>query len=173
MFMWSASASESSIVIGPTSRRTRPRLSRRRVRCTGSSGRSDASRSASTWTSLFRAWRPPESLRPRPPALVLEPALARLLPWPGRDAAARHRRSRAELLHQTLDRELAIPALAPLVLRDGSDDGAGAGDDALLLDVRERRRRLDVERRLDPRRGLLGVLAAGSARARDPDHDLR
>ena len=38
--MWSAIASESSGVIGPTSRRTRPRLSSRCVRSVGSSGRS-------------------------------------------------------------------------------------------------------------------------------------
>src|SRR3954452_23014269 len=40
MFIQSASASESSGVIGPTSRRMRPRLSSRRVRSIGSSGRS-------------------------------------------------------------------------------------------------------------------------------------
>src|SRR5918999_357812 len=43
MFMWSATASESSAVIGPTSRRTRPRLSRSRVRSVGSSSRSEVS----------------------------------------------------------------------------------------------------------------------------------
>ena len=77
MFMWSATASESSIVIGPTSRRTRPRLSRRRVRSRGSSGSRDASRSTSTPASLFRARRPPERLRPCAAALPVEAALAR------------------------------------------------------------------------------------------------
>ena len=46
--MWSARASESSIVIGPTSRRMRPRLSRSRVRSVGSSGSSMASFTTST-----------------------------------------------------------------------------------------------------------------------------
>src|SRR6478735_7074114 len=40
MFIQSARASESSGVIGPTSRRMRPRLSSRRVRSVGNSGRS-------------------------------------------------------------------------------------------------------------------------------------
>src|SRR5262252_6853218 len=48
MFMWSARASESSGVIGPTSRRTRPRLSSRRVRSGGSSARSGARARTST-----------------------------------------------------------------------------------------------------------------------------
>jgi hypothetical protein len=48
MFMWSARASESPGVIGPTSRRTRPRLSRRRVRSTGNSGSSATSFTAFT-----------------------------------------------------------------------------------------------------------------------------
>ena len=42
-----------------------------------------------------------------------------------------------------------------------------------LLHVRQRRRCLDVEDRLDARRGLLSVLAARPARARDPELDLR
>ena len=46
-------------------------------------------------------------------------------------------------------------------------------DDAVLLDVRERRRRLDVERRFDPRRGLLRVLSARPARPRHTKRDLR
>src|SRR6186713_82555 len=45
--MWSARASESSGVIGPTSRRTRPRLSSRRVRSFGSWGRTSVSRRTS------------------------------------------------------------------------------------------------------------------------------
>ncbi len=45
--------------------------------------------------------------------------------------------------------------------------------DAALLRVRERARRLDVEQRLDPRRGLLRVLPARSARARHTQLDLR
>src|SRR6476620_8502544 len=56
MFMWSASASDSSGVIGPTSRRTRPRLSSSRVRSVGSSGRSEVrARTSVTRLSLERA----------------------------------------------------------------------------------------------------------------------
>ena len=51
--------------------------------------------------------------------------------------------------------------------------GPDARDDAPLLGVRERRRRLDVEERLDPRRGLLRMLPAGPARARHTQLDLR
>src|SRR5215470_16400012 len=47
MFMWSARASESSGVTGPTSRRIRPRLSSRLVRSAGSSSSREAKRSAS------------------------------------------------------------------------------------------------------------------------------
>src|SRR4051794_13631690 len=47
MFMWSARASESSGVIGPTSLRTRPRLSSSRVRSAGSSGSSEVRASTS------------------------------------------------------------------------------------------------------------------------------
>src|SRR5688572_672235 len=123
MFMWSATASESSIVIGPTSRRTRPRLSRRRVRSRGSSGSSDASRSTSTPASLFGAWRPSERLRPGAAALPLEATLTRPCGRFGRDAGARDRQCRAQLLDQPLDRELAVTRLAPLVLRDGAQHG--------------------------------------------------
>ena len=73
---------------------------------------------------------------------------------------------------EALDRELAVACLAPLVLRDRPEDGACASDDAVLLDVRERRRRLDVERRFDPRRGLLRMLSARPARPRHTKRDL-
>ena len=42
-----------------------------------------------------------------------------------------------------------------------------------FCDLRERRRRLDVEQRLDPRGGLLRVLPARPARPRDAQLDLR
>src|SRR5918995_2711929 len=80
MFMWSASASDSSIVIGPTSRRTRPRLSRRRVLSRGSCGSSVARRRTSTRrvysgagglrSAFARArWRFASSLRSRAAAV--------------------------------------------------------------------------------------------------------
>src|SRR5919108_5692453 len=112
MFMWSASASESSGVIGPTSRRTRPRLSRSRVRASGSSGRRLARRTASiasqsttgTVTLAFREllylvvvldWTP-QLLRPRAASLLGETALPS---GPGgcrRDTPSRDRERRAE-----------------------------------------------------------------------------
>src|ERR671922_249550 len=60
MFMWSATASESSEVSGPTSRRMRPRLSSSLVRSRGSSGRS----SVSLRTSMMKIIVP-ASPRPR------------------------------------------------------------------------------------------------------------
>src|SRR3954469_24102510 len=73
MFIQSASASESSGVIGPTSRRIRPRLSSRCVRSRGSSGRSGVR----ARTSVLRLSLPMariESIRelPHPPERVFE-----------------------------------------------------------------------------------------------------
>src|SRR4029079_11622295 len=67
MFIQSARASERSGVIGPTSRRIRPRLSSRRVRSVGSSGRSGVRASTSV-------------LRLSPPVARIEST--RLLPHP-------------------------------------------------------------------------------------------
>ena len=51
--------------------------------------------------------------------------------------------------------------------------GPDPPDDPPLLHVRERRRRFDVEDRLDPRGRLLRVLASRPARPGDPQPDLR
>ena len=69
-------------------------------------------------------------------------------------------------------RELAVPRLAPLVLRDGAEDRPRLRDDPPFLPGRERRRRLDVEHRLDAGLGLVRVLAARPRRARDAQLDL-
>src|SRR6187399_3177690 len=159
MFMWSASASDSSIVIGPTSRRTRPRLSRRRVRSRGSSGRSVASRSTSTAASLFSR-RAAKSLRARPAALLLEPSLARRCAGLRRNPPARYRECLAQLLHEPVGRELAVAKLAALVLCHRSQHVSRPRDDPPFLGLGERRRPLDVEHGLDTRLRLLCVLTA-------------
>ena len=122
--------------------------------------------------SLFRPWRPPERLRPGAATLLLEAALAGARARLRRDTAPGNGQGGTQLLDETLDRQLPVARLAPLVLRDGAKDGARPGHDAPLLGVGESRRSLDVERRLDPRRGLLRVLAARPTRARDPQRDL-
>src|SRR4029077_9187512 len=134
MFMWSASASDSSIVIGPTSRRMRPRLSRRRVRSRGSSARSVASRSTSTAASLFRR-RFPERLRPAAAALTVEPTLVRGFRALRRDARTWDSEGGPQLLHEALDGQLSVAKLAPLVLCDCAQHRPGSRDDALLLRV--------------------------------------
>ena len=66
---------------------------------------------------------------------------------------------------ETLERELAVPPLAPLILRERADHGASARSQAPFLRVGQGRGRLDVEDGLDPSLRLLRVLAAGPARA--------
>src|SRR4051812_2506952 len=73
MFIQSASASESSGVIGPTSRRIRPRLSSRRVRSIGSSGRSGVRASTSVVRLSLSVDRIESSREiPQPPERVFE-----------------------------------------------------------------------------------------------------
>src|ERR687892_1027048 len=184
MFMWSATASESSRSIGPTSRRMRPRLSSSFVRSLGSSAIS----AVACRTSMARSYAglPRDtvshgsfgsaSVLGRWPTEPFRLAAALLLgdaPLPcgprrsRRNPPARHRERGAELLEEPLGRELAVAQLAPLVLRDRSQHRTRTREHAALLHVRERVRRLHVEDRLDSRRGLLGVLSAGAARARD------
>ena len=93
-------------------------------------------------------------------ALLLEPPL----PCGGAGfrghAAAGDGERLAKLRDEPLDRQLAVPSLAPLVLGDRTNDRTDTREDSAALSVRERRRGLDLERRLDPRRRLLRVLAA-------------
>ena len=71
-------------------------------------------------------------------------------------------------LDEPLGRELPVPPLAALVLRDRAQLRPGLRDDAPLLRLGERGRRLDVEDRLDAALRLLRVLAARAARAGEP-----
>src|SRR5262245_37209742 len=124
-------------------------------------------------SSLFRSRRPPERLRSRAPPLVLEPALARLRGRSRGYPPPRDSERLTELFDEALDRQLAVPRLAALVLRHRPEDGAGACNDPAALGVGQRGGGLDLERRLDSGRGLLGVLASRAARPRDADLDLR
>jgi hypothetical protein len=98
-------------------------------------------------------------------ALLLEAALARRGARLRRHALPLDAERFAELLDQPLDRELAVPPLAPLVLRNRPEGRPGLCDNAALLRVAERGGTLDVEDRLDA--GLRGVrvLPARSAGA--------
>src|SRR5207249_4262273 len=104
--------------------------------------------------------------------LLLEPPLARGGRWRGRDPAPGHAQRLPQGLDDPLDRELAVPPLAALVLGDRAQDGPGARENAPFLDRRQRRRGLDVEGRLDAGLVLLGVLTAGPARSGEAKRDL-
>ncbi len=176
--MWSASASESSWVIGPTSRRMRPRLSSSCVRSVGSSGRRSASLIASTPRSYAgtvrlgqrtcRARRRVSRRRaadgaassshggasPRAGARGRFGGLRRHAPPRDgeslRGASRRAARPRAPGSATGSARPAQLHATPAPPLRYPS-----------LLDVRERCRCLDVEDGLDACRGLLSVLTAG------------
>ena len=122
-------------------------------------------------SSVLGGW-PAELLRARAATLSFEPALARGPGWRRRHPGPRNRERLAQLVDKPIDRQLAVSQLASLVLCDRAENRPRALDHAPFLDLRERGRRIDVEERLHPRRGLLGVLAAGAARARDAQLDL-
>ena len=83
----------------------------------------------------------------------------------GRSALAPRRRRLRDLLDDPLGRELAVPELRALVLGDRADDRARAARARAAARPRvSPAERLDVEERLDPRRALLRVLPAGTAR---------
>src|SRR5947208_2811098 len=75
-------------------------------------------------------------------------------------------------LDDALDRELAVSPLAAFVLGDGAEHRAGLREHAPLLSVGQRDRALDVEDRLGAGLGLLRVLSAGPAGAREAELDL-
>src|SRR5918996_1849469 len=113
--------------------------------------------------------RLPQPLRPAPQALRSEAALAggrRRLRRPPRPLRLQAVPNRSR---ESLQRELPVPPLAPLVLRHGADDRADPVAQALLLRVGERRGGLDVEDRLDAGLRLLRVLPTGPARAGDAE----
>ena len=79
----------------------------------------------------------------------------------------------AQVVDNTLDRELAVPPLAALVLGHGAEDRSGLRNHAALLRVGEPDRALDVEDRLGSGLRLLRVLPARPTRAREAELDLR
>ena len=171
--MWSARASESSGVIGPTSRLTRPRLSRSLVRslleALGAASRAPAASTGRVYSAAGGFRRAFVRLRLRFASSRRSRALAL---GRGGDPAPGDGKGGAKLLDEALDCKLTVAELAPLVLRDRAQHGSGAGDDTAFLHIGECGRRLDVEHRLDPRGRLLGVLPSRPARPGHPDLDL-
>jgi len=78
----------------------------------------------------------------------------------------------SDLPRQPLQRQLPVPRLAAGVLGDGRDPGAVTLPDSPSLLLVQRRRRLGVEDRLDPRGGDVRVLPAGARRTAGADLDL-
>jgi len=113
-----------------------------------------------------------QTLRFSPPALLGEPAAAGLGRGPGRPPLPPDLEPRGDRFPEALEGDLAVSPLAPLFLSHRADDGAGPLHEAPLLGVREHRRPLDVENRLDACLGFLRMLASGPARAREPELDL-
>ena len=167
---------------GARSPRPRPRAARRRAArpvstgtppSRGTAGRSGLGAAARRRRRLGlcrdspqRATRPAALARPLdvgPAPLRLEPALARRRGRPRRHAAALARGALGELRDEPLDRELAVPCLAALVLRDGAEHRSRAGDDPALLRRRSATREASTSKtRLDARLGGVRVLAAGA-----------
>ena len=169
--MWSASASESSGVIGPTSRRMRPRLSSRCVRSSGQVGKKPGQRDhvhpailcgcarcGAIESHLFhvvtglRASRwAAELLRPRAPALRRR-AAARARSCVGVVAtrATGDGERLSKLLDEALDRELPISRLAPLVLGDGAQRRPDPCEARASLNVGQRGRSLRCRARPPP-----------------------
>ena len=116
--------------------------------------------------------RPAEPLRAAALALLVEPALLRGLRGRGRAPPPLRPQRLADRLGEALQGELTVAPLAALVLGDGADDRPRLGPDPPLLAVAQRRRGVDVEGRLDPGLGLLGVLAARPTRPRCPQANL-
>src|SRR6185295_9056393 len=108
-------------------------------------------------------------LRLRAPLLRLEPPFARSRRRLRRDASTLHLQGLSQLLDEPLDRQLAVPQLAALVLGDRAKRRSGLGEDAAFLGIREGRGRLDVEDRLHPCLGRVRVLSARTARARETE----
>src|SRR4051794_28770684 len=98
-------------------------------------------------TMLLRGRRAAEALALAPAPLLLEAPL-----FGGGGGLRRHPppldpQRLAQRRDEPLDGQLAVPPLAPLVLRDRAENRAGTRDDSPLLRGSERRRALDVEDR--------------------------
>src|SRR6266702_1015342 len=117
--------------------------------------------------------RAPEPFELGAAPLFLQPPLLRGLGRLRRDPLPLDAQRLAELAGEALDRELPVPQLAPLVLRDGPQHGADTAGHAALLHVRQGLGGLHVEHRLHARLRLLRVLATRAARTRETQLDLR
>ena len=106
------------------------------------------------------------------PALGFQPPRTRGLRRLRRSPHARDLERPREAYSQPFERERAVARLAARVLRDGAHDRPAARRDPRLLGVVQGRGRSDVEARLDPRLGLVGVLASGPRRAARQQDDL-
>jgi hypothetical protein len=95
------------------------------------------------------------------PTLSLEAAISGSTRRLGRAPPAPRAQPVRDPLLQALQRQLAVPRLAARVLGDRGDPWPVAGTQAALLLVRERPRGVDLEDRLDPRRGHVRVLSSG------------
>lgn len=125
------------------------------------------------WLRVRIRWRAAETLGLPATLLRRDPPFAGTCTRPRGDSWTRHRESRAELLDQPFDGQLAVSELAPLVLGDGPQHRPCPPDYTPLLNLRQDVGRLDIEHRLDARRGLLSMLTSRSARPRDPHLNLR
>jgi hypothetical protein len=111
---------------------------------------------------------PALALELRASLLLLEPPLACGAVRLGRAAALARAKRRLDPLAQARQRELAVSRLAAGVLSDRGNPRPEAGPKAAPLLVGESLGPVDLEYRLDPRGGDVGVLAArprGAARS--------
>src|SRR5438067_5501191 len=150
--------------MGAARRASRPTLS-----CFPAAG--DGTNRPLTSVLLLRS-RTAETLDLAPPTLPGEPLLHRPSMGSRRLPRAADAERGAERGHESLEGQPPIPELAALVLGHRSEDRACTLDHPLLLLLRQRRRSLDVEQRLDSRLRLLCVLAPGSARPGRAESDL-
>jgi len=123
--------------------------------------------------ALLVARRATPALDLAPPLLRRDPLLDRLTVRTRRTPRPPDAERVAQRRDQPLDGQLAVPELTAFVLGHGADGRAGAREHALLLRVRQGRRLLDVEERLDAGLRLLGVLASRPARPGRAEADLR
>src|SRR5436190_1935588 len=135
------------------------------------SGRSGGTNTRLT-AFLLVGLRTSEALDLAPPSLRREALLDRPAVRPRRAPRPPYAQRFPERRDEPLERQFPVPQLAALVLGDGLDRRADPVDDPLLLRVRQRRRRLHVEQRLDPRLRLLRVLPARPARPGRAEADL-
>ena len=129
------------------------------------SGRPASAEGVSRSRLVDRRWRRRSRLRCAAGASCSRRRSLAALVRPRRPPLARHRQARSQLLAQPLERQLAVSGLAAGVLGDRGDALAVAGGEAPLLLVGERRRLGDLEHRLHPRGGHVGVLASRAPRS--------